>query len=86
MVSRYRMLSVAPPFKCTGRSLSAWVVGATNEKGVHVALWIVFPGCPYSAQGPSLGVRVLPFARPRSAYLEDFLFLSHSVLKAVPGG
>lgn len=23
---------------------------------------------------------------PRSAYLEDFLFLSHSVLKAVPGG
>lgn len=34
MVSRYRMLSVPPPFKCTGRSLSAWILGASSKKGV----------------------------------------------------
>lgn len=27
-----------------------------------------------------------PGSSPRPAYLEEFLFLSHSVLEAVPGG
>lgn len=33
IVTRYRMLSVAPPFKCTGRPLSSWKLGAHDEKG-----------------------------------------------------
>lgn len=33
IVTRYRMLSVAPPFKCTGRPLSSWNLRAHDEKG-----------------------------------------------------
>jgi hypothetical protein len=33
IVSRYRRLSVVPPFKCTGRSLSAWEWGCQMRKG-----------------------------------------------------
>lgn len=83
MVTRYRMLSVPPPFRCTGRSLSAWVVEASGEKGVRWTAPRLSLLCVLQDQ--ARGLDSSPRPAPGSSYLEEFLFLSHSVLEAVPG-